>query len=641
MKSKVIYAPVLLAFFFNHLAAAHHPLNAQEKPKPPAQTKPASSRTDETDLQNQIRRQLMTRIGEVLRATAENSKQWKDAAVAANAQAQIADLLWESEPETARSYLTQAWTTASHVEEAKQERSRFRNESARDSVRRDVLLVARRRAPDLAKQWLTQMAQEAEDERDSQPRGVFDDRTARSTVLLQMALQTADNDPQAASDLAVESLQDGISFGLQQVLAKLQEKSFDLAQKVFHAALSRVQMSGLSDPNELLILSSYLYTPGQIMAANTGDNRGSRQLAISQNRPHIAAAASLNPALALEFLNVAADVLLNTPLPAATGDPQATARAQLSVISSLLTEMSRQLPEKAAALQSRARQIETDAHFSTVPASPRADLPAPVAGETSAGYADRRVDLLEKAAENETYQLGRDIAYAKAALATTVERYERGLSLAGKIDDETLRAGVKNWLLYRAALNLIKAGDANQASELNAKNTDPLQRAAVLVMGAQKFVKDKDLIHARQWLDEARALVGKADADDNRLRIAFGIVAAYSQVDKLMTLQSLSEAVHLLDQTSTVSNDERAPLVKRFSGITTLADFTYGTNGFGLKAAIKAFAPDQFEDVLYILNNIPSPEARGTAIIALCQEYLQAKLRKPEKAPGSPVVKSS
>lgn len=641
MKLKVICSTVLLAFSFNYAALFSDPVSAQERPKPSVQGKPTSPKRDEADSKDQIQQRLMTRVREVLRTIAENSKQWKDASAAARAQAQVADLLWESEPDAARIYLAQAWATASSVEEAKQERSRFRNESARDGVRRDVLLIARRRASDLAKQWLKQMAQEAEDAHDSEPRGVFDDRTARSAVLLQMALQTADNDPQAAADLAVDSLQDGVSFGLQQVLIKLQEKSFDLAQKVFRAALNRVQTSGLIDPSELLILYSYLYSPGRIVAANTGDNRGSRQLAISQNRPLITAAARLNPALASEFLNVAVDVLLKTPLPSTTADPQSAARVQLSVINALITEMSRQLPERAAALQSRAQQIEAEAHYSTTPTQPRTDLPAPQPGETSKDYADRRVDLLEKAAENETFQLNRDIAFAKAALATTVERYERGLSLAGKIDDETLRVGVKNWLVYRAALNLIKAGEASEAYELNAKNADPLQRAAVLVIAAQKAVKDKDLIHARQWLDEARVLVGKAEADENRTRIAFGIVAAYGQFDKLMALQTFSEAVRLLSQTSTVSDDDRAPLVRRFSGVSTLADFTYGTNGFGLKAAIKTFAPEQFEDVLSAINGISSPEARGTAVIALCQQYLQTKLKRVEQTSGVTAVKSN
>ena len=85
-----------------------------------------------------------------------------------------------------------------------------------------------------------------------------------------------DENPEAAAALAMESLQDGISFGFQQVLIRIQEKNVQLSQRVFRAALSRLKTAGMLDPNELLILYAYLYTPGRIIAANTDGNTGPR-----------------------------------------------------------------------------------------------------------------------------------------------------------------------------------------------------------------------------------------------------------------------------------------------------------------------------------------------------------------------------
>jgi hypothetical protein len=303
--------------------------------------------------------------------------------------------------------------------------------------------------------------------------------------------------------------------------------------------------------------------------------------------------------------------------------------------------MSAELPEKAVALQARAQQIAADARFSATPRPQRSDIPAPIEGETSKGYAERRVDLLEKLAEKETDTLSRDIAYAKAALATTLDGYERGLSLAGKVEDETLRSGVTNWIIYRAVLNLLRAGDFSKAYALNAKNSDPLQRAAGLVVGAQKSVKEKDLLRSRQWLEEAREQIRKVEPGDNRSRIAFGVVSTYGLFDKALALESLSDAVRSLEQTSTGAvSEERVPLVKQFSGLGTLSDFTYGTSGFSLGAAIRSFDADQFEDVLYLLNKIPSPEMRGLARITLCQEYIQRKEKNPVKVLNPPTSKS-
>ncbi len=576
------------------------------------------------------------RIVDLLRAVADNAKAWADTSAAARMQAQVADLTWEVDAVTAQQYLTQAWATAGRVKEAQPDKSRFRNSSLRTDARREVLLVARRRAPEVAKKWLEQMAQEAEAEQNGQTRGVFDDRTPRSAVLLQLALTSVADSPQAAAELLTESLRDGISFGFQHVLIALQEKNVELAQTVFRAALNRLKTAGMLAPDELMILYAYLYTPGRVFGANTTENRGSTQIAVGRDQPRITAAAELNPALALEFLQLAADLLVNAPLPSTTLNPQVTARTQISVIGFLLIRMTAQPPEQSLALQRRVQQIEADAKFSSAPIAPVHDMPTVQAGESQKEYAERRVDSLEERAGKESDPLSRDIAYAQAALATTVERYERGWRLAQKISERSFRDAVANWLTYRATLAAVKAGDLDTAYELNKKNSEPAQRAASLVVGAQQLVITKDRIRAAQWLQEAQSLIKAAGADEDWTRIAFGVVSTYGRFDSLLALQALSAAIKLMNQTPTAhSTDERAPLVKRFSGL-TLQDFNYGTTGFGLASAVGSFQPEQFEDVLGRLNDLTSAEARGIAVVTLCRSYLQGA-RNARATPTAPL----
>ncbi len=71
------------------------------------------------------------------------------------------------------------------------------------------------------------------------------------------------------------------------------------------------------------------------------------------------------------------------------------------------------------------------------------------------------------------------------------------------------------------------------------------------------------------------------------------------------------------------ADEDRVPLLKRFSGFESSADFTYGTEGFSLRAAIGAFGPEQFEDVLGIVNRITPTELHGMAIIELSKKYLK------------------
>jgi hypothetical protein len=170
-------------------------------------------------------RLVLTTTIQALQNVANDAKKWENTRAAARAQCQIADLLWDYEAELARGYLIRAWDSTANVKQNQAQQSRFRNSSVQGSVRQEVLLVARKRAPDLAEKWLEQITSEEGDAApETKHRGVFDDRSKRSTVLLEMALATLAEDPSAAAQLAVDSLRDGISFGLQAVLIGLQGK---------------------------------------------------------------------------------------------------------------------------------------------------------------------------------------------------------------------------------------------------------------------------------------------------------------------------------------------------------------------------------------------------------------------------------
>jgi hypothetical protein len=564
--------------------------------------------------------QLLTRIYDLLNATAADAKQWDDKAIAARVQAQSADLLWDANRDNATNHLKAAWDSATKFTEPKRERSAVVNSSLRNSVRRDVLLVARKRAPQLASTWLEEMIEETAEKHE---RGTFDDRSARSAVLLQLANETVAANPQAAAELLSESLRDGISFNFQTVLVRLQQKDPTLAENVFRVALARLRAAGMNDPNELLTLYSYLFTPGRVYGANTSDNRNQVQLAVGG--PRVAMPASRqNPALAREFLEVASDLLLTAPVPEGSGG-QPVARSLVSVISIVLRAATEQLPEKAALLRARAQQLDSEARFSTAPPQRRSDIPETRPGESRESFAERRVDLLEETAAKGRDVLTRDIGYANAAIATTVERYQRGLDLTGKIDDKNLRAGVRSWLLYRATLHFIRSGDLDQAQRLNLRNDDVVQRATCFVVGAQRLVDDKNTIRAHEWLREAGTLIKRSEANDSTARVAFGIVATYGRFDADAALEWLSFAAKLAGKVSPAAlNEDQAPRFKRISGVTPIVDVGGDTRGFSLPAAVSVFPPEHFEQVLSVLNDLAAPEARGIAVLTLCRNSLKA-----------------
>jgi hypothetical protein len=574
------------------------------------------------------RRQLVTRINYLLNSTAVDANKWDDKAIAARTQAQIADLLWDANRDIAANHLKAAWNSAVKIEESNRDRSSVVNYSLRNSVRRDVLLIARKRAPQLASAWLDEMVEESKTAQNNQ-RGTFDDRSARSAVLLQMANLTVGGNPPAAAELLIESLHDGISFNFQTVLLRLQQKDAALAETVFRAAVARLRTAGMNDPNELLTLYSYLFTPGRVFGANTSENRNQAQLVIGGPRIAITAARQ-NPALAREFLDLASDLLLTAPVPE-DANGKLVARSLVSAIGSILRDTTEQLPQKAALLRARAQQLDSEARFSNVPLPKASDIPEVREGESKESFAERRVDLLEETAANGRDLLTRDIGYANAAVATGVERYQRGLDLAGKIDDKNLRDGVRSWLLYRATLHFIRSGDIDQGRRLNLKNDDVVQRAICFVVGAQRLVDDKDTIRANEWLREAGTLIRKSDANESAARVALGIVSTYGRFDTVAALDWLLVAVKLASKASPASlSEDSAPRFKRISGVTPITDVAGDTRGFSLQSAVGVFPPEHFEQVLSVLNELASPEARGIAVLTLCSNFL-----KPSASAGT------
>jgi hypothetical protein len=575
----------------------------------------------------------------LLRSTADDSKKWDDKSLAARIQSEVADLTWDADPGIAVEYLQMAWDTAASISDdphPTQPAASYRSTSAKTAALRSVIAVARRRDPELAKKWIARLGDDNHGDASS-PGGVFDDRTRRSAVLLQMAADTVGTDPKAAADLATQSVNDGISFGFQVVLIALQAKDFSLAQQVFKAALTRLQTVGMIDPNELLILASYLYTPGRVVGASNSATRGNFPLSMNRNASTITAAAQLDPAMAADFLRLSANLLINAPLPSATPDPVSAARTLVNAIGFLLPKIASAFPDLAQALQQRASQLEADANFALAPTPQAAGVPVPRPDEKPRDYAERRVDTLEDSAKKESSPMARDTLYAEAALATAPDHYQRGWTLAQNIQDDDLRPAVKDLVSYRAAVSFARADKLDRLEEVNARNNDNLYRAAALVLGAQRQIAGKNTVRAVELLSEASRSMRKAAPQEGMVPVSLGIAAAYARFDPIMAHQSIAEAVKLIDKFPSVSlTEDKAPLVRRFSGI-SFSDFTYGTSGFGLNSAIDAFPADDFEDLLGQLSKLSNPESRSLAIILLCRKFLsKARTPKPTEPHTSP-----
>lgn len=551
-----------------------------------------------------------------LHSVAISAENWTDSARSARVQARIADFTWTLDPTRATKYLTKAWVTAESIKETSTESSRFKNDdSLKVNVKSEILMIAQKRLPEFAQKWVEEMKDPPDDKQQKRESGMFDNRTQRSALLLQSALQNIDTDPQAAAEMAIRSLEDGISFDLRNVLVRLQEKEFRLAQGVFRAALGALRSFSMRDPNELLILHAYLYTPVGVSAANTSNTPNTRVIARDRSPVKVEPAAVLDPAMAMEFLTLACELLLNAPAPSSTANSQNVARGQISAIQALLGPVSERLPAQAVLLRARLSQLYGDANFAQSSPTSRDGSP-----RTATDIRDQRIKELEDQAEHERNAVRRDLLYGKAAVITSADDYQRGLSLASKISDAELQSKVSNWLIYRAVANLIRVGDLVRAQDLNAKNSDLGQRAACMVLGAQQLIRTKKLVEARRWLEDARSMLHKAERNDAATRVALGIVAAYGKFDHTSALEALIDAVTLINKSPNgVEDNDSAPSSVPFAGVGA-PNFSLGTSGFGFTAAISVFRPDELVTLAEILKTIKAPEVRGTMLLALCRQ---------------------
>ena len=169
----VIHNFLLIAsLLLGPIAFGHGPVQSQKSKD--------SKTSPEATVQEEERQQQILRIVAILRATSDGAMDWTDAAAASKIQAQIADSIWDFDPDAGRTSLIKAWETASRADYPKsQERSRYRNASLRAATGREVILVARKRAPELAQKWLDQIAEQMGSDRASEERGLVRTRIRR------------------------------------------------------------------------------------------------------------------------------------------------------------------------------------------------------------------------------------------------------------------------------------------------------------------------------------------------------------------------------------------------------------------------------------------------------------------------------
>jgi hypothetical protein len=645
--STILKISLLLALLAPHGAQAL----AQEKPRPRGKKVGETKDAQSGGVQNGVREsqlQLRLRARDLAAATADEALKWDDRKAAVRVLAQAADLLWADDPERSRAWLTRAWemTGAVTVESADDATHRYRNNSPQASARAMVLAVAQKRDRQLSDRLLEQLADEKEKSGHESRRGIFDDRSARSEQLLNMALATLERDPSMAAGLAERSLVDGVSFQLQSFLLLLRSRDSTAANRVFDAALNRLA-TGFANPSEGQVIASYLFTPGRVFGAGSDNTTAlavGTQAPVSERTP-----AEIDPARARRFLGVMQKILLSLPAPSATANPSQSAQEFVTLAGSLANGFKLYAPELWQPIEQRVAQMMPDLQ----PASADRRTPSPVREKlkSAAAGADEKeinrlyVEGLEEAAEKETDSIARKLAYVRAALATTPESLERGRGLASKIDEAELREQVVSFLVYRAALWSLERGRIDEALKLAAE-AKTIQRSIILIAAAQRISTESSgegeeqaiarRFRALDLLSEAEKLLGRDDLPSAAVRVRLGLVAALAALDAPRALEVLRSLVAAINRTESFDPaDTSAPRIANLDDSSAQSLLPRIRSGFGIKDALAPLARADFEGAVMTAGKLTAPAVRGACMLEIARSILSTQ---PDKQPQTGVA---
>src|SRR5438128_2280263 len=217
---------------------------------------------------------------------AADAVRFNDQTLRARTQARIADVLWDADPEQARTLFRKAWDAAEVVDQEGQRKlqEEIAQQKAKNggsvavtgppNIRAEVLRLAARRDRALGEEFLAKLKiekqQEATETSDRNKSNSFDAPEAASQRL-NLARQLLDTDVGRALQFADPVLgsitRDSLDF-----LSYLREKDAAAADERYAALLSLATSNLQSDANTVSLLSSYVFTPHTFV---TFDNNGS------------------------------------------------------------------------------------------------------------------------------------------------------------------------------------------------------------------------------------------------------------------------------------------------------------------------------------------------------------------------------
>ncbi len=478
----------------------------------------------------------------LLNSLAIEARSYRDEYLRARVQARVADVLWDRQPENARSLFRRAWDIAEAVETGSSAGTsmlgrRAKNQPLRPpaGLRAEILRLAARRDRALGEEFLARMTskksdKEVKDQTDSSSASdtMSEEQIAERLKLAQGFLESGD--VERSLQFADPALNQ-VARAAIQFLVALRAKDPVAADRRYAALLLRAANDPSSDANTVSLLTTYAFTPSMYMVVSPV---GIPSSMYSDPVPP----PDLAPALRANYFQVAANILLR---PFAQLDQSTAGRAGTYFIATRLLPLFQQFaPELAPAVSSQLAALGPEASATTRQGGDwlNQGMKPPEPGGDPIG--DDLTDRLSRAKTADA----RDRIYAMAAMRAADKADPRAHEFVDKIEDLNTRNGIRSFVDYNLITGLLRKKRVDEAVALARKaDLSHILRAHVLTQAAA-IVADKDAARANEFLEEALTEILRIEASaPERAYSLVALLAGLCKVNKVRTWELLSETI--------------------------------------------------------------------------------------------------
>lgn len=616
-------------------SAAQPPAGGAQAPKPRARTpKP------EADPLAEMRR---TTAINLITSLADEARSFRDETLRARVQARAADALWETEQERARTLFRRAWDAADAADRESQRRldeDRRRQRAQGGSMvfmsppnlRSEVLRLASRRERALGEEFLgkieearkQQLADAALPKAGDAPKAadtpedemMGDETTYAQRLALARQLLEA-GDVERARQFAETALQRA-SRGAIRFLTSLRRAAPAEADKVYSTLLARVAADPASDANTVSMLSSYLFSPGFIIAIDRGGSFSSESSG-TQPLPE-----NVPDELRRAFFQTAAAVLLRA-LPPADQDRTTSGRVgTYFMIGRLLPLFEQHMPERVAPLRTMMAALTPD-----VSQRQRTENEHLLTAGLERDDQPRRDEVqaaLDKLSRAST-PAERDRAYQEAAFAALARSDPRAREFAERVEDKDARAQLLSYVDYDAVGRALTKKEPEEAVKLARDGAlTRLQRVWAYTEAAKLIAKD-DRGRAVEVLDEAAEEARRIDAADaDRPRAVLAVLTPLFDLDAGRVWSLMPDLVKSVNAAPEFTGED-GRLVIKFQTRERSSIRSSNVDAFNLQPVFAALARVDMTRAVEFAKSFTGEGPRASATLAVAA----AALKEPAK----------